>query len=221
MAGGSDHHASKRSETCDPFISCIKSSQRLGTIRTPQYRPTLAASGFTFRSPPKGIEPPPPLSAPVGHRSILAEVRAGPPPPFLNPVLQPHRGSAARATAHEREGWQGKWDSALGASLASAATAMPRSDARTKVGWKVAKMDPLAWLAKVKVGDRRESSSGRGSGGNSRNGSLSRMSSPSSRSSDHENNRRAPSAMHRRSDSYNKTADERRDGEGNQSLQDE
>jgi hypothetical protein len=81
-------------------------------------------------------------------------------------------------------------------------------------------MDPLAWLASVKVGGKREDSSGPGSGGNSRNGSQSRVSSTSSQSSDHEN-LHAPSVLRKASEGVDKPTEERREGEGNQSLQDE
>ncbi|KAG8221615.1 hypothetical protein J3R82DRAFT_1892 [Butyriboletus roseoflavus] len=53
----------------------------------------------SFRHAPEESDSAPALSAPVGSRSILAEVRAGPAPRVkkpTNPVLQPHHGSAAR-----------------------------------------------------------------------------------------------------------------------------
>lgn len=55
----------------------------------------------SFRHAPEGTDSTPALSAPVGSRSILAEVRARPAPNLgmkkpANPVLQPHHGSAAR-----------------------------------------------------------------------------------------------------------------------------
>ncbi|KIJ64123.1 hypothetical protein HYDPIDRAFT_112664 [Hydnomerulius pinastri MD-312] len=56
----------------------------------------------SFRHPPEGSQGTPALSAPVGSRGILAEVRAGGVgagaggKKMVNPVLQPHGGSAAR-----------------------------------------------------------------------------------------------------------------------------
>ncbi|KAL0958954.1 hypothetical protein HGRIS_014266 [Hohenbuehelia grisea] len=142
----------------------------------------------TFRNPPEVTWVTPALSAPIGYRSILAEVRAAPPPRAQNPVLHPHHGSSLRATQHE----------GFSTSLASASTYVPnsskhlpsslvggssvesqkgsqpmtmgsssrRSGTMSRGGFggrSVARMDTLAWLSNVKVNQRRSSSSGPGS----------------------------------------------------------
>lgn len=89
---------------------------------------------------------------------------------------------------------------------------------RGNIGGKSARMDAFTWLSNVKVGDKRENSSGPGSGAESGNGS--RMSSRSRPPSGPEQ-RRAGAGHRRRSDSRSRGTDDRREGEGNQSLQDE
>jgi hypothetical protein len=75
------------------------------------------------------------------------------------------------------------------------------------VGRSVARMDAFTWLSNVKVGERRGSS---GSGPDSASASRP-TSGPERQRSD----------AGRRSDSRSRVTDERREGEGNQSLQDE
>ncbi|KAF4584993.1 hypothetical protein EYR40_001819 [Pleurotus pulmonarius] len=59
--------------------------------------PTINDQNISFRNPPEGTEYHPALSAPIGHRSILAEVRAAPPRTRRGDL-----GSAHRASLHER-----------------------------------------------------------------------------------------------------------------------
>ena len=76
----------------------------LGSFKAPaqsRFLTDFGRSHQSFRHAPEESDSVPALSAPVGSRSILAEVRAGPAPtPRVkkpaNPVLQPHHGSAAR-----------------------------------------------------------------------------------------------------------------------------
>ncbi|KAG5220688.1 vacuolar membrane protein [Salix suchowensis] len=158
--------------------------------------PTVNDQNISFRNPPEGTEYHPALSAPIGHRSILAEVRAAPPrmrrgdlghynihtsTQSINPVLQPHVGSAHRASLHEHfaaaKGSNG--NTALLSTpdvgdYVSASTngnlettgsgsgpiGMPpgtirRSGTMSKGGLggrSVARMDALSWLQNVRVG---------------------------------------------------------------------
>ncbi|EGN97137.1 hypothetical protein SERLA73DRAFT_57400 [Serpula lacrymans var. lacrymans S7.3] len=180
---------------------------------------TDADDNQSFRHPPEGTDLAPSLSAPVGHRAILAEVRAPLPPRKLNPVLQPHHGSAARARSHEK-GIIPPEHSTNHVSLpipVATATRHGGTMSRGNVGGKSARMDAFTWLANVKVGDRRESSSGPGSGADS--GDVSRISSrsrpPSGRDPSTAPGRR------KRSESRGRGNEEHRDGDVNQSLQDE
>ncbi|KAF9491085.1 hypothetical protein BDN71DRAFT_1453503 [Pleurotus eryngii] len=174
--------------------------QKVGHIYSPprgraRY-PTVNDQNISFRNPPEGAEYHPALSAPIGHRSILAEVRAAPPrmrrgdlghynihtsTQSINPVLQPHVGSAHRASLHEHfaaaKGSNG--NTALLSTpdvgdYVSASTngnlettgsgsgpiGMPpgtirRSGTMSKGGLggrSVARMDALSWLQNVRVG---------------------------------------------------------------------
>ncbi|KAF9218601.1 hypothetical protein BS17DRAFT_741950 [Gyrodon lividus] len=164
----------------------------------------------SFRHAPEGSEGTPAVSAPVGSRSILAEVRAGPGPAGLsggkkpaNPVLQPHHGSAARgkgillldsgppasqhpmhvrhpqvegedthrAHNHVQDQSQsrnqgqshGKNQNQRPVPIPGTTMTMSRGHA---AGGKSARvgMDAFTWLASVRVGERRDGSSGRDSG---------------------------------------------------------
>ncbi|KAH0828570.1 hypothetical protein J3R83DRAFT_2840 [Lanmaoa asiatica] len=169
----------------------------------------------SFRHAPEGSNSVPALSAPVGSRSILAEVRAGPAPtPGVkkpaNPVLQPHHGSAARGKGillfdsgpstvqhqiHLRypqvisENFQPRIRDDQGENqsqtqsrlqpdkravpIPSTTMTMSRGHAGGGKGTRVG-MDAFTWLASVRVGGRRDESSGRDSGVSS--GSRSRAS---------------------------------------------
>ncbi len=86
-------------------------------------------------------------------------------------------------------------------------------------GGSVAKVDQLAWLASVKVGSKRESSSGAGSGDGS--GTPSRLSSRSRPSSGPERSQ-SELGPRQRSGSLSRMAEDRgKEAENNQSLQDE
>ncbi|KAL4080027.1 hypothetical protein V8B97DRAFT_1863860 [Scleroderma yunnanense] len=179
----------------------------------------LFARNKSFRHPPESREKPPTLSAPIGSRSILAEVRAGPPLPRKppNPVLQPHHGSEARAkgalllesgasTSHLRN-----QDLRRSYNQNQQPTPIPGTTmtmTRGNVtGGKLAKMDPVAWLSSVRVGYRREGSS------------SSRVSSHSGASSQGEHSV-APTCQKRKR-STSKTRDGRDGDGGPQDLQDE
>jgi WD repeat-containing protein 59 len=172
---------------------------------------------FSFRSLPGGINLPPALSAPIGLRSILAEVRAPPPPRQLNPIVLPHQGSAARALLHEKRSAQEK-------EAQKPLESMPIPQVRQKEtmsrgnlgGGKSARMDAFTWLSSVKVGDKKETSSGPGSRTDSGNGSRSRMSSKSRPPSGPEDH---GASSFRRSGSKNRTLE--KESDGGQSLQDE
>lgn len=115
---------------------------------------------ISYRNPPIGNDRSPALSAPVGHRSILAEVRAPLPP--RPPYTHRHDHSSG---AHERDG------SARG-NVPSSTTSTPihitgragGTMTRGNLGGRSARMNPLDWLSSVKVEKRRESFSGPGSG---------------------------------------------------------
>jgi WD repeat-containing protein 59 len=175
----------------------------------------------TFRNPPRGNDLPPPLSAPVGNRGILAEVRAVLPSRPHNPVLQPHRGSAARAALQERESSRGsrEREHRNAAGVPSSVQAQPRAG-RGISRWKGAPMDTFAWLSSVKIGEQRESRSATASGGSSRAASRSRESSLSGQPPNQENLQESP-PFRRMSGSDVPITDERREEEGNQSLQEE
>jgi WD repeat-containing protein 59 len=198
-------------------LSESKKIQQIG--QETMLRPPLVnkESSITYRDPPKGMELPPLLPAPIGHRNSITEDYMMLP---LNPVLQPHRGSAARAL-HEKGIGDGKPESGMGKPLPAYHTVTrPWLHGRINAGWKVAPMEPLAWLASVKVGDKRDGSSGAASRTDSRTGSQSRLSSRSSRSCERDN-RRPPSSFRRDSQSRSRVKEERYEEEGSQTLQEE
>ncbi|EMD32397.1 hypothetical protein CERSUDRAFT_126817 [Gelatoporia subvermispora B] len=134
----------------------------------------------SFSHPPIGMDPPPAVSAPVGNRAILAEVRA----PF--PMRPPRTSASLLAQLHG-----GKRDSSSGRSVPQSplgSNPIPITQrkggtmTRGLGGGRSAQITAYAWLSSVKVGGKRESSSNRGSVGES--GTLSRRASRS----------RAPSA---------------------------
>lgn len=167
-------------------------------------------NSFSFRTPPEASHAKPALSAPVGQRGILAEVRAmhfgGRLP---NPVLLPLRGTRDQVQPlPESEPEQ--------TPTVTAISVPPRQGGTMTRGNRAARMDALAWLSSVRVGERtHEGSSGTGSGPESRN--ASRMGSRSRPSSRDLNSVNMSSILRRRSDSRGHWEDE---SEG-QSLQDE
>ncbi|PBK62980.1 hypothetical protein ARMSODRAFT_963822 [Armillaria solidipes] len=151
---------------------------------------------FSFRNPPQASKNSPLLSAPVGHRSILAEVRAGAPP---------REKLVASSTPHSRSRTSKQ-------PVTVSYNKMTRGNAGSK--FVTARVDALTWLSSVKVGEkRRGSSSGPGSGHNS--AEASRMGSRSRGNSGPGDT--AGSDSKKRSESRNRLLGE----EANQSLQDE
>ncbi|TDL20252.1 WD40 repeat-like protein [Rickenella mellea] len=132
----------------------------------------------SFRSPPPGTDPLPALSVPVGFRSILAEVRAPVHSQTTNPVLLPHRGSAARGLARETP--QSK--DSNGTRPVHPSSSVPSSIAGRRGGTmskgsavgKPAKIDPFQWLSSVRpetVSSSRHSSDSRPTSGPDKDGS--------------------------------------------------
>ncbi|KAJ7576839.1 hypothetical protein C8J56DRAFT_971742 [Mycena floridula] len=169
-----------------------------------QSRPPAEPS-ISFRNPPQNSNEPPLFSAPIGHRSILAEVRAGLPMNAYTSQL----GSAGPL----RISFQAR----LNDNTSIRPIRMPSlkkggTMSRGNIGGKsLSRVDALSWLSSVKVSEGpRGSSSGPGSGGNS--AEASRF---SSRSASGE-----PITNRKLSDSF-PPLDEKKEGEGSQSLQDE
>ncbi|KAH9061149.1 hypothetical protein EDB87DRAFT_1722223, partial [Lactarius vividus] len=168
---------------------------------------------FSFRTPPETSHTKPALSAPVGQRGILAEVRAihfaGRLP---NPVLLPPRGARdASQPIHQLPESEPEQTPTV-----TAISVPPRQGGTMTRGNRSARMDSLAWLSSFRVGDRaRDGSSGTGSGAES--GSASRIGSRSRPPSRDANSATLPVVFRKRSDSHGRWDDE---SEG-QSLQDE
>jgi hypothetical protein len=169
-------------------------------------------NSFSFRTPPEAGHARPALSAPVGQRGILAEVRA---PHFgsrlPNPVLLPLRG--ARDTPQAQQLPESEPEQT---PTVMAISVPPRQGGTMTRGNRSARMDALTWLSSFRSGERaREGSSGTGSGAES--GNASRIGSRSRPSSRDANSAQISVLLRRRSDSRGHWDDE---SEG-QSLQDE
>ncbi|TFK47373.1 hypothetical protein OE88DRAFT_1811180 [Heliocybe sulcata] len=145
----------------------------------PKFTKPRGEEDISYRNPPIGSDPCPALSAPVGHRSILAEVRAPLPPRHH---INRHDHSSGTYERHERE------NSARVTMPSSTVSSIPihiraagGTMTRGNLGGRSARMDTLTWLSSVKVEKRRESfSDPRGaarSGDKSRNGSQDRTTS--------------------------------------------
>ncbi|TCD66873.1 hypothetical protein EIP91_000771 [Steccherinum ochraceum] len=177
------------------------------------HAPMQAESVISFSNPPLGSDLPPALSAPVGFRGILAEVRASQlsRPPAARPARQPQ--DALPADIDQEETTPGQ----SGASSGQGKGAAP---SRGYVGGRSAQITTFAWLSSVKVG-KREDSSGPGSGGESATASrMQSRSRPPSLSVDPASVgvtdfRRAFAEGRERGD------DDHKDDNPNQSLQDE
>lgn len=179
--------------------------------------PPLRAQGygdnsFSFRTPPEASHARPALSAPVGQRGILAEVRAtqfgGRLP---NPVLVPLRG--ARDTPQAQQLPESEPEQT---PTVTSMSVRPRQGGTMTRGNRSARMDALAWLSSFRVGERaREGSPGTGSGAES--GNASRIGSRSRPPSRDANSANMPAGLHSKSESRGHWDDE---SEG-QSLQDE
>ncbi|KAK7061016.1 hypothetical protein VNI00_000751 [Paramarasmius palmivorus] len=218
---------------CDPSQSDPASSARSSAAEQ-------SNSTISFRNPPSQSETLPLLSAPIGNRAILAEVRAGMPPrqrnalytatdthePFGSRENQFAPGSApgvssSADTLHAvpltlrtnfKRNISSSYVNSTGGGTMSRGAAGNKSRAN---------VDPLSWLSSVKVGDgRRGSSSGPGSQGGSNDGSRVRSGSRETGSQD--NSSTAPPLLgtkRRRSDSQTRPVVEEKDT--GQSLQDE
>ncbi|KAJ3559944.1 hypothetical protein NM688_g25 [Phlebia brevispora] len=163
---------------------------------------------LSFRNPPIASDLPPALSAPVGHRAILAEVRASQPlrPPKLSALRHSQETAPTRASSK-----------APGKAIVIPEKERAGTMSRGYVAGRSANITTFAWISSVKVGGKRDDSSGPTSGGES--GGPSRISSRS----------RPPSVMDPsmsmsnlevRSGSRDRDADSR-ETESNQSLQEE
>ncbi|KAG1770755.1 hypothetical protein EDD22DRAFT_865833 [Suillus occidentalis] len=184
----------------------------------------------SFRHPPTATDAHPSLlSAPIGHRGLLSEVRASTLPTRVptttitgasvlasrdnnhNPVLQPHHGSAARGRGALLLDAPGSATLSIpGIALKPHIHHIPGTPATMTMtrghalGGRSARMDALQWLASIKVGERREDSA---------SGPESRVSSGERRVKRDES--LPPGQKRKRSGSRIM------DGDGTQSLQDE
>ena len=176
----------------------------------------------TFRHPPEsnGVKNEhPALSAPIGTRSILAEVRATHPvqavlhpnPTFSNSSSQGSDDPFATGTTP---------NVASDKSISLSVAANGRSTGGTMSKGMSTQVDPLAWLASVRVSGKRESSSGGGSRGGGGSGEPSRL---GSRSRPESVLDRGVSEIGSRQESGSSSRDgvERKEVDGSQSLQDE
>jgi hypothetical protein len=195
---------------CITHVSLLKSAGQPTDGDPPPRAQGYGDNSFSFRIPPEASHARPALSAPVGQRGILAEVRA----PYVgsrlpNPVLLPLRG--ARDTAQVPESEPEQTPTVTGISVP------PRQGGTmSRVNRSVARMDALTWLSSFRSGERaREGSSGTGSGAES--GNASRIGSRSRPSSRDANSAHISAVLRRRSDSRGHWDDE---SEG-RSLQDE
>ncbi|KAK1232910.1 hypothetical protein PQX77_003923 [Marasmius sp. AFHP31] len=225
-------------------VFCESSSSRGDAKTSLESSTTDEQSTVSFRNPPRRSDSMPLLSAPIGNRAILAEVRAGMPPRQRANIPVPptatdrkYFGTMLGATNDRNSGEAGAPISSSadtihplgvpvaasyiqGSSLNMAALVgggtMSRGDAGGNK--KRANVDPLSWLSSVKVGDgRRGSSSGPGSRGDSNEASRVRS---SSRGPGHESSSPTVTGNKRkRSDSRIRSAVEEKDP--GQSLQDE
>ena len=122
----------------------------------------------SFRNPPEGMDCPPVLSVPMGHRSILADVRAHVPARHHNLVLQPHHGSAVRSSLQDKvlSHQDPQVLSPIPTSFSLSAMDVWRGGtmSRGHNPRRTKDMDAFTWLSSVKVGWRRESSEGLQSG---------------------------------------------------------
>ena len=175
--------------------------------------PPLRAQGygdnsFSFRTPPEASHARPALSAPVGQRGILAEVRAtqfgGRLP---NPVLLPLRGVRDTPQVQQLPETEPEQTPTV-----TSISVRPRQGGMTR-GNRSERMDSLAWLSNFRVSERaRDGSPGTGSGAESGNASrIGSRSRPPSRDTN------ISAGLHSKSDSRGHWDDE---SEG-QSLQDE
>ncbi|PCH41343.1 hypothetical protein WOLCODRAFT_100364 [Wolfiporia cocos MD-104 SS10] len=174
-------------------------------------RPYRRDVKVSFSNPPIGTELPPALSAPVGHRGILAEVRAPQPPRATRVGIQ--RSTPDR---DDRQIAEAKRDQTT-ASTKPIPIAQERGGTMTRghLGGRSAQITTFAWLSSVKV-TKRDGSSGPGSGTEGAQPSKSRPPSLMGRSVS-----RQAAGTRKPSEGKEKSEDEHRDTEQSQSLQDE
>lgn len=144
--------------------------------------PNRRDSKVSFSNPPIGNDLPPTLSAPIGFRGILAEVRA--PQPHLPVRFSPHESTGRKKTADAAREGKSEWHH----SQRSRPMMVPQMATSVKDGGNLGTMTrgPFAggrstqitqhqWImmSNVKVGAPHDGSSGRTSesGGNSGNAS--------------------------------------------------
>ena len=165
---------------------------------------------ISYRNPPQAIDDGPLFSAPIGNRSILAEVRAAHPPTTPLPMAKGLQSAPSPDLAPKEESF-GSRPIRMHSLLKSGT--MSRGNAGGK---SLSRVDALSWLSSVKVGEgRRGSSSGQGSAGD-HSADASRISSRSRGASEPRLN---STTARKRSESRVRASDEKK--EENQSLQDE
>lgn len=143
--------------------------------------PNRRESKISFSNPLIGNDLPPTLSAPIGFRGILAEVRA---PPPHRPVRFAPRPSTGRKKTTEVPR-DDKTEVARSRPVFVPAMATSVKDSGNIgtmsrgpfAGGRSAQITTFQWLSNVKVGGPRDGSSGPGSGGDS--GDVSRIGSRS------------------------------------------
>ncbi|KAI0746476.1 hypothetical protein C8Q80DRAFT_1320359 [Daedaleopsis nitida] len=156
---------------------------RAGTTptRTTTNAPERKNSKISFSNPPIGNDPPPTLSAPIGARGILAEVRA---PPPHRPVRFAQRESTGRRntvdTLREDKPQPARSRPMFVPAMATSVKDSGNLGTMSRgpfAGGRSAQITTFQWLSNVKVGNARDGSSGPGSGGDS--GEASRIGSRS------------------------------------------
>lgn len=189
----------------------------------------------TFRNPPElddnAVGYFPALSAPIGNRNILAEVRA--PRASVLSITARTQGHFG-VTADKLVLTGNVVPPAVTAASTSAAKSSSKSQSMVRstggtmskggLGVKsIAQVDQLAWLASVKVGSKRGSSSGGGSYGDRDSAAPSRLGSVSRPTSGADRSLSEVDSSRHSSGSVGRAMEERsmKEGENNQSLQDE
>ncbi|KAI8970648.1 hypothetical protein BD414DRAFT_502118 [Trametes punicea] len=169
--------------------------QKVG--KTPTRTPTVSRgrreSKVPFSNPPIGNAQPPTLSAPVGYRGILAEVRAPPPHHASGFADREFSGrgnvsNAGQADRLERPPRSKPLDVPASAASVKDGGNMGTMSRGPVTGGRSNPISPLEWLSNVTVRPR-DGSSGRGSGGDSGNVSKIRSTSRPQLSADHSTSR--------------------------------
>jgi len=202
-------HLKERS--CLTHVTPLKSAGHPADSDPPPRAQGYGDNSFSFRTPPEASHARPALSAPVGQRGILAEVRAmqfgGRLP---NPVLLPLRET--RDTPQVQQLPESEPEQT---PTVTSISVPPRQGGTMSRGNRSARMDALAWLSSFRVGERaREGSPGAGSGAES--GNASRIGSRSRPPSRDANSANMSAVLHK-----NDSRGHRDDEIEGQSLQDE